>query len=492
MDLRAYLQTFRRRWVLIVVCLVGVVAAAIGLTVRSTPQYSSTARLFISTPSSDAGAVDNYQGSLFSQQRVASYADLVTGKTIAQQVVDRLHLPDTSAMVSSEVSSHVVTDTVLLDVTVTDSDPHQARRLAQAVAAQFTTYISDLETPPGASVSPIKATIVDTPSLPTHPVSPKPVRNIGLAVVLGLLLGMGLAALRESLDTTVKTAHDVTATTGAAILGHIPFDTQAAKAPLITQLESHSVRVEATRMLRTNLQFVHANRTSRVFVVTSSVPQEGKTTTAINLSIAAAKAGQSVLLLEADLRRPKIAEYLNLEPTVGLTTVLIGRVDVQDAIQSWGNDGLDVITSGTKPPNPAELVQSMAMRTTLDKLRSSYELVIVDAPPLLPVTDGSLLAAEADGAILVVRHGKTTKDQLAQAHRHLAAVDATLLGTVLNMIRHRAGAGYSYGYAYGYGYGEEPYRPSWRRRHASDVPVPGGASHKGVSKNPEPAPRSRP
>src|SRR3954453_23369056 len=133
-DLRSYLQTFRRRWVLIAVCLLSAMLAASVLTVRSTPQYASTARLFVSTPSSDAGAVDVYQGSLFSAQRVASYADLVTGKTIAQQVVDRLHLPMSAASLSGEVSSHVVTDTVLLDVTVTDSDPARAQRLAREVA----------------------------------------------------------------------------------------------------------------------------------------------------------------------------------------------------------------------------------------------------------------------------------------------------------------------------------------------------------------------
>ena len=310
---------------------------------------------------------------------------------------------------------------------------------------------------------------MDSADCPPSPVSPIRFRNIGLAALLGLLVGLGVALLRESLDNTVKSGQDIQAVTGGALLGHVPFDSQATKRPLITELETHAPRVEATRMLRTNLQFVHVDHESKIFVVTSSVPQEGKTTTAINLAIATAKAGQSVLLLEGDLRRPKVAEYLHLEGTVGLTTVLIGKVDIEEAIQTWGDDGLEVITSGAKPPNPAELVQSDAMKTTLDKLRGRYDLIIVDAPPLLPVTDGALLSAEADGAILIVRHGKTTKDQVAQAARHLAAVDATLLGTVLNMTRQRGGRGNAYGYSYGYGYGygyapEEPGKKGRRGR----------------------------
>jgi capsular exopolysaccharide synthesis family protein len=455
MDLRTYLHMVRRRWLLILSCFVLSVVAAMFVTARATPQYASTARLFISTPGSDTTGVDAYQGSLFSAQRVASYADLVTGKALAQRVVDSLHLSESPSGLSGQVTSKVVTGTVLLDVTVTDPDAVRAQRLANAVASQFTFYIVGLETTAGKTASPIKATVVDSAGLPGTPVSPEPVRNIALAAVLGLMVGLGVAFLRESLDNTVKSGLDIVAATGGALLGHIPFDSLAAKRPLITELEAHAPRVEATRMLRTNLQFVHVDRDSKVFVVTSSVPGEGKTTTAINLAIATAKAGQSVLLLEGDLRRPKIADYLHLEGTVGLTTALIGKVGVEEAIQEWGEDGLEVITSGAKPPNPAELVQSEAMKHVLDKLRSRYDMIIVDAPPLLPVTDGALLSAQADGAILVVRHSKTTKDQVAQAAKHLTDVDATLLGTVLNMTHQRRGTGYAYGYSYGYGYSSE-------------------------------------
>jgi receptor protein-tyrosine kinase len=490
MDLRSYLHIVRRRWMMILGCLLVAIAAAALVTARATPQYAGTAQLFVSTPGSDLSGVDVYQGSLFSAQRVASYADLVKGNALAQQVVDKLDLEETASELSGQISSRVVTDTVLLNVTVTDPSPARAQRLANAVAKQFTIYVAQLETSTAGGASPIKATVVDKSGLPASPVSPKPVRNIGLAALLGLLVGLGVAFLRESLDTTVKSGQDIVGATGGAMLGHVPFDSQATKRPLITQLETHAPRVEATRMLRTNLQFVHVDRDSKVFVVTSSVPREGKTTTAINLAIATAKAGQSVLLLEGDLRRPKVADYLHLEGTVGLTTVLIGKVDIDEAIQSWGTDGLDVITSGAKPPNPAELVQSEAMKATLDKLRARYDLIVIDAPPLLPVTDGALLAAQADGAILIVRHGKTTRDQTAQAARHLASVDATLLGAVLNMTRQRGASGYSYGYEYGYGYGYGYSSDSTTKKHRWDRKSSNGAaSQPGVDFSPsEPEP----
>ncbi len=459
MELRDYIRIVTRRWKLIAVCLLLIVAAAAALTLRTTPQYASTSKLFVSTPS--GASSDPYQGGLFSEQRVASYANLVTGVDLAQRVVDKLHLHETALALSSEVTSSVTPGTVILEITVTDPLPAQAQRLSDAMSTEFTGFVAQLETAPGKSTSPIKATIVDTASLPTSPVSPKPVRNLGLAVILGLLVGIGIAVLRETLDTSIKSAEDIASTMGAAMLGSVRYDSRAAKQPLVTELDLHAARVEAFRVLRTNLQFVDVDKDSKVVVVTSALPEEGKSTTAVNLAITLSQAGQKVLLIEGDLRRPRLPEYLHLEPTVGLTTVLIGNVELEEAIQPWGNDGLHVITSGSTPPNPAELLQSMAMGTVLAKARAAYDITIIDAPPLLPVTDGALLSAQGDGAIMVVRCNKTTKDQLAEAHQRLVSVDARVLGCVLNMAPERGAD--SYGYAYGYGYAPEPPTPPGRR-----------------------------
>ena len=451
MELRDYMRLARVRWPLIAVTLLIAVAVAALMTMRATPQYSSTARLFVSTQKN----TDPYSGGLFSEQRVASYADLVNGENVTQRVVDKLGLKESAAALSGQVSSSVAPDTVILEITVTDASPGRAQQLAAAVADEFTGFVAELETPPGKQQPPIKATIVDPPGLPSAPISPRPLRNLGLAAVLGLLIGVGLAVLRETLDTTIKSGQDVLEATGVALLGHVSYDSHATKQPLVTQLDSHAPRVEAFRMLRTNLQFVDVDQQSKVFVVTSAVPAEGKSTTAINLAITLAQADQRVLLVEGDLRRPRVSDYLRLEPTVGLTTVLIGRIGIEDAVQPWGTDGLHVMTSGAVPPNPAELLQSRVMETTIAKIRGEYDVVVIDAPPLLPVTDAALLAAQADGAILVVRHGHTTKDQAQAARQRLESVDAKVVGAVLNMTPTRGSRGYGYGSGYGYGYAPE-------------------------------------
>jgi capsular exopolysaccharide synthesis family protein len=447
-ELRDYLRILRRRWRLILVCMLAAAAVAAGITLRATPQYASTATLFISTP--NTASADAYQGGLFSQQRVTSYADLIRGESLAQLVVKRLHLSETAAALSSEISSSVTPETVLLRVTVTDPVPARAQLLANGVADEFTSYVRQLETSAGQKQSPVSATVVDAAELPTAPASPRPLRNLVLADILGLFLGIGLAVLREVLDTTIKSAEDCAAVTTAPLLGSIRFDTKAAKNPLVTDIDTHAPRVEAFRMLRTNIQFVDIDKRSKVFVVTSALPAEGKSTTAINLAITMAQGEHRVLLIEADLRRPRASAYLNLEPTVGLTTLLIGKVDTEEAIQPWGDSGLHVIASGAVPPNPADLLQSQAMGDILAKLRTTYDVIIIDAPPLLPVTDAALLAAQADGAILVVRHGKTTKEQGSAAAERLTAVDAKIAGCVLNMIPDRGADGYGYGYGYGY------------------------------------------
>lgn len=453
MDLRDYLRIARQRWLLIgVVTLVSLGIASL-LTLRATPQYQSSARLFISTSQSDDA--DAYQGGLFSQQRVKSYANLLTGEEISRRVVEALDLDETPRALASRIKAVVQPDTVVLTISVTDPSPGESQRLAQATAEVFVTYVAELETAPGQTAAPVKASIVDRATLPSAPVSPQPTRNLALALLLGLLAGGGLAVLRDTLDTRVRTSDDLTAITkGAPVLGNIHFDKTAGKAPMITQLDSHAPRVEAFRVLRSNLQFVNVDATNRVIVLTSALPGEGKSSTSCNLALTLADAGQRVLLLEGDLRRPRAAAYLGLENAVGVTTVLLGRATIDEAVQPVV-ENCDLLASGVIPPNPAELLQSDAMKRLLDQVRSAYDFVLIDAPPLLPVTDAALLAAESDGAVLVVHHGSTRRDEVAGSVARLDAVGARLLGAVVNMSPTPKRGSSRYGYGYGYGYAPE-------------------------------------
>lgn len=477
-DLPDTLRIVRRRWLLILSCLLIAVAAAAVVTIRATPQYASTARLFVSTPGS--GSVDAYQGGLFSQQRVTSYADLIKGKEVAQRVIERLDLSESAADLAGKVTSLVAPQTVIIEVSVTDPDPQRAELLAQTVAEEFTKFVGELETAPGETTALIKATVVEPAGLPGSPVSPQPLRNLGLGVILGLLVGIGVAVARERLDTTLRSPDALKKATGGSLLGTVGFDPGAGKRPLVSQLDSHAPRIEAFRILRTNLQFVDVDEAFKVFVVSSPLPGDGKSTTAINLALMLAQAGERVVLVEADLRRPRVSDYLRLESAVGLTTLLIGRVDLADAVQQSGQAGLDVITSGAIPPNPAELLQSKAMAALLAELRGAYDLVIIDAPPLLPVTDAALIAAQSDGVILVVRHGKTTKDQCEQAVDRLRSVGAPLSGSVLNMV---PSGPETYGYRYGYEPLPKRLRPSRR-----ESPMEPSAVAAGVPIESRPAP----
>jgi len=227
-----------------------------------------------------------------------------------------------------------------------------------------------------------------------------------------LLLGVGLAMLRETLDTTVKTADDLQRQAQAPVLGVIEFDPEAKTHPLVVQVDPHSSRAEAFRQLRTNLQFVDVDRRPTSIVVTSSLPEEGKTTTTVNLAITLAQAGVSVALVEGDLRRPRLADYLGIEGSVGLTTVLVGQAALPDAVQEWGGAGLLVLPSGQTPPNPSELLGARGMTDIVRELERRVDLVLIDAPPLLPVTDAAVLSVICSGTLLIVQHGHTKREQV--------------------------------------------------------------------------------
>jgi capsular exopolysaccharide synthesis family protein len=447
-ELTDYWQTLRRRWKLVLLVLLVAVAVASVLTWRTTPLYASTTRIFIATSESDVGTA--YTGSQFATQRATSYANLVESQQLADRVSERL--PEVAARdLQDQVQSTVVPETVILEISATDADALLARDLAQAYAEELRTLIEELETPSGRTDAIIKATIVDDAQVSATAVSPQPLRNLGLAVALGLLLGVGLAVARELLDTSIRSAEDVSEVTTAPVIGQVFHDAAAHRGPAAL-LGRPSPWSEAFRVLRTNMQYVDVDTAQKVVVLTSAVPREGKTTTAVNLATTMAMADQRVALVECDLRRPLVAERLDLDGAVGTTSVLVGKVALDDALQRYGDTDLHVLAAGPIPPNPAELLQSHAMGKLLDDLRERFDAVILDAPPLLPVTDAAVLAGQTDGAVVVVRHGKTGKDQLRHALERLEAVDARALGVVVTMTpaRQRT-AGYGYGYGYGYG-----------------------------------------
>ncbi len=443
MNLHYYLKVLRRRWRWMVPGILIAVAAAAVVTFLATPQYASTVRLFVSTP--DANTTTAYQGGLFSEQRAASYANLLTGPEVAQRVVDALKLDESPSALQGHITASVAPNTVILSVTVTDPSPARAERIAKAVAAEFKTFVEQIEAPSKKSGSPITTSILGSPRTTSAPVSPQPVRNLGLAGVLGLLLGIGTAALRETLDTSVRQPEELADLTTAPVLGSVSFDPDVDKRRMLAPSELKASRVEEFRILRTSLGFVDIDQPNKVFVVTSAVADEGKTTTTCELAVSLAQAGKHVVLVDGDLRRPNVASTLGLEPAVGLTTVLIGQTTLPDAIQEWGNDGLAVLASGGLPPDPVQLFQSRAMAEVLTDLRRAFDIVLIDAPPVLPAADAAVLTSQADGALMVVKYARTTREQVRASVERLSSVRGKLTGTILNSCP-RQGAGMTYTY----------------------------------------------
>jgi receptor protein-tyrosine kinase len=450
-DSKELLRMAQRRWLTIVVFFLLGLAGAGALTYTQTPQYESNARIFISVDTS-GDSTQAAQGALFGINRVQSYAQLATSREVMQQVISRLNLNLTPNQLAGKISSSVATETVIIVVKVTDPDPAVAQQIAKAESEVMTSFISDIET------SPVKATVVDPASYNGNQVSPQPVLNLALGALIGLLVGLGVALLRHLLDNTVSSPEDVEQAAEAPVLASIAYDGDVPKHPLLTEAGSHAPRVEAFRLLRTNLQFLNLDTRPRSLVITSAVPGEGKTSTATNLAIALAQTGQRVLLVDGDLRRPKVASVLGLERSVGLTTVLVGRSELQESIQKHAGSGIYLLASGPIPPNPTEVLQSHAAQSLFDRLNQMFDMVIIDAPPLLPVSDAAIMARDVDGAILVVRHGKTSKEQLRQARLRLDQVDANLFGVAVNMAPRRGKGAYGYAYGYGYEYSYEPKR----------------------------------
>ncbi|MGY1769918.1 polysaccharide biosynthesis tyrosine autokinase [Blastococcus sp. SYSU D00813] len=449
MDLKDVVQAVRHGWWLIVLgALAGMVGAGL-LTWQATPLYTSTSQLFVSTTGTDT-TTTAYQGNLFSQQRVTSYVEILTSERLAARVVDQLGLDETPAELTADLTASAVPDTVLLDVTVTRSSATEARDIALALGQQFISLVTSLETPDGATASTVKVEFIEEPQVADAPTSPVLLNNLAFGLLAGLVLGGGAALLREWLDNTVKTPDDVEDLTGVAVVGALTEDPTLAENGVADDSGGYSETAEAYRQIRTNLQFVDVDEPARTIVVTSSLPGEGKTTVAVNLAVVMAQAGVRVTLIEADLRRPRVTRYLGIISGAGLSNVLAGSARYDEVVQPIGDGNLQVLAAGPMPPYPSEMLGSKQMRALLAEIRETSDYVIIDAPPLLPVTDGAVLSKVADGALLVARHGTTTRAQLEQAVTALEHIDAKLLGVVLNRIPPKAAEGYGYGYNYAY------------------------------------------
>jgi len=470
MHLLDLLGVVRRHWVVAVATMLIGLVAAVTLYAVSTPGYRSETRLYVAVqPSADLSALEVGQGNTAAKQKVLSYSDVARSALVLQPVIDELSLDTTVDELADRVSSVPPTDTVILTIAVTDPDPDVAAVIANAIGAELSHVVSErLEAGGDGAPSPVQLETLQPATPSSTPVTPGLVAHLAVGLLLGGALGVALATLRRALETKVRGDDDVAEITDVPVVGTVPFDPQARTHPLTVQVDPLGPRAEAFRGLRTSLQFLDMQGTRRSVMVTSPMPSEGKSTSICNLAIALAQAGRRVALVDADLRRPRVAEIMGIEGAVGVTDVLIGAAELDDVVQPWGRDQLVVLPAGQTPPNPAELVGSLGMQALVAELGSRFDHVLVDAPPLLPVSDASAMAGLVDGALVVAASGRTHKALLTKALDLLHGLGSPALGIVVTMVPFsgRSGSAYSTYYTRP----PQAERPAARRR----APLRGG------------------
>ena len=435
MNIIDFLRVLRANRLVILGCAALGLAAGLVYSLLQPTLYTATSTAFV-TVEGEA----SISGTETAQTRAQSYIPLINSRTVRERIA--AEGLDTSG---AALSAALVPNSNLITVSAEAPDAERAAALANGALVATAGVANELD-----PTSNVKVTAMEDALAPTSPSSPDRVRDMLYGLGAGLLLGLIVAFLRRLVDVNVRTTTDAQVAAGAGLLGAIPQD-PGMKVERDAPLGEPSPRsAEAVRQLRTNLRFAAVDDPPRTIAFTSSNPGEGKSTVIGSLALAVAAAGQPVILIDADLRRPRQAVQFGVDSRVGLSEVLNGDVALQDVLIPVGDDGLLLLPAGRTPPNPSEQLGSARMKDLLTALAETH-MVLVDAPPVLPVTDSTLLAAAVDGTVLVVRHGKTRKEHLEVARDMLAGVNARVLGVVLNGTP-ASGVGSDY---YGGGYGAD-------------------------------------
>lgn len=507
-DLGEYFDLIMRRKRLVLVTVLVVLMAALGYTLVQTPVYTSKATVLLKPTGVNLTAL----GALGPEKLINTDTEMqiVRSTVVATQAAPSIETDLTPAQLLSHVSVSSTPDTQTLEISYSDPNRSTAQKGATAFADAYLAYrhqeaqalvASQLDqldksiTAAQDQLRQLNVTIASLPvnsvrwknaqterasvvarinrlensvtvtsllntdpgevivdaQVPKHPSSPSYVLNVGLGVFFGLALGVVLAFVRGRTDRHLRTSVDLEGVLGAPLLAAIPLVPGGADGPasLVVAYEPNVRASEAYRALRTTLMAAHGVG-EKVLMVVSALPGEGKTTVAANLSVTLAAADKRVVLISADMRRPRVQEVFGLSNEFGLSNILTGEVPVDVGVLDSDIENLFVCPSGPAPPNPAELLQSERMRDLLAHLCRVADYVVLDCPPVLSVADSLALASSVDGAILVVDANRTDRDAVADARRRLEQVGAAVLGGVLNKEPFPGRGKYGYGYEYGY------------------------------------------
>ena len=479
MTILEFFRTTRANlWLLIIGIIVGA-AAGFGYASLQPKVYAASSSGYVTV--GESGTVDVLSGSTAAKERARSYAAIVSSEAVAQKIKQNTpELSLTTGQIRSSLTATAGDNAALITVSAQASSPKNAQLLANSALQATADYIKEIEQNPGnaqalvngdsnaaatppANSNTVRVIPLNNTSVNPPLVSPNYQQNTLIGAVIGLVVVYTAIFLRRALDQRIRTRDDATKATGASILGVLPVSEDLNEENIVNGDTDDHIAQESIRQLRTNLRFVNVDTPPRSFIVTSAVPGEGKSTVSLSLARSLADAGSPVILIDADLRRPTVAKKLKLDAKVGLTQVLAGQVEIANAVHQLGDSNLFVLPAGRIPPNPSELLGSDKMRQLIKELSEEF-IVVVDVPPLLPVTDASLLSHSVDGVILVGSIGRSHREQMTEASSILKKVNANLFGLVLNRAP-RKGLGNSYygfgyastyvGYATYYGYGKD-------------------------------------
>lgn len=446
MDLRDYLRMLARNWLLILLLLVVGVGAGGAYALVQKPVYEATATAFVSASAGDSLS-ELSAGAGYLELAVKGYASISTTAYVLRPVIAHEGLDISPADLAAQVTAVAGDQEAVLQITVKDSSPARAAQIANAITSQLAVAVVDL-TPNGSTTgtsSAVKLTPVDPAIPPTSTAGLKPWLIVALGGAAGLVVAVLIGLLRELLDTRIRSREDLARVTDAPFLGATARNAGGRSRRLIVRDAAESPGAEEYRTIRTNLRFVQLDQSRRSVVVTSANEREGKSTAAANLALAVGGLGDRVLLIDADLRRPILATIFGLDGGVGLSDVVIGDVQIEDAVQHIAAGGIDLLPAGSIPPNPNELLQSHGIDELLGRLHEQYDLIVIDSPPLLAVSDAVVLSSRVGGALVIAAAGRARRGQLDQALESLARAEARVLGVVLTMLPRRSGTPYGYG-----------------------------------------------
>jgi len=493
-EFRRYLALFWHWGWLIALLTILSMAIALLISIRTTPVYQATAKVLINE--APATKSNDYTSILTSERLAQTYTQLMVSEAVLTGVISELKLNMTPSQLNKSIQVDPVRDTQLIQLSANNTDPVKAAMILDELIDTFINEIGqiqsqrfekpkeslqkqldDMEARINVTTGDLEKLInipanreerdrleqnltqlrqiysnlllsfeqirlaeaqatntvvrVEDPSIPTFPVLPRTTTNVVLAGLVGFMFSCGLVLLIEAFDDTIKGPDDVTRHLGLPVLGMIARYDKDVK--LITSTQPRSPIAEAYRSIRTNLQFASIDKPIHTLVITSPSPEDGKSSVASNLGIVMAQSGRKVTLIDADLRRPNLHKILVVPNRKGITSLVVqSNPNLDGCLHQTSVPNLWVVTAGDSPPNPSELLGSSKMNEVVGKIKESMDIVLIDTPPILVVTDSAVLAPRVDGVILVVKPGSTNLGAAKQAIEQLRRVGANILGIVLN------------------------------------------------------------